>query len=458
LLTKGSAGVRLGAYEALRLLGRGGMASVYEATDGRSGRRVALKVMDASLARDSVASRRFLREADLIARVRHSHVIRVFDLGIQNDVPFIVMELLHGETLAQHLSTRGRMSVAPLVESFAAICSAVAAIHEAGIVHRDLKASNVMLTHHAGSRTHPMVLDFGISKVRRATGDASLLTHSRALLGTVRYLSPEQTLNPRAAGPLSDQYALGVMLYEAATGKSPFVAGSTYQLMHAIVNGSFLPPSAQVTDLPPALDELILTAMHRDVSRRFSSVAALQGALLACARAQPVRVSSRDCNEPRCDVLDVTEHDGSVRAILLEARAPLMSNARRATQRPSRRLLFSAALCAITLGAIVWGDLRYRGTRAAARHTAERVSAARIPLAAASSLRSVARPAAAVTDDEGPAAALPAANTPAVEAPPSQRRKPIKNKRTRAASTVKGSSKGVAPGKDEAIDPFALVE
>lgn len=453
---KRGAGARFGAYEALRLLGRGGMASVYEAADQRSGRRVALKVMDASLANDSFASRRFLREAELIARVRHSHVIRVFDVGIQDDVPFIVMELLHGQTLAQHLSSRGRMPVAALVETFSAICSAVAAIHRADIVHRDLKASNVMLVDHGGSGTHPMVLDFGISKPRRAAADESLLTHSRALLGTIRYLSPEQTLNPRAAGPLSDQYALGVMLYEAATGKSPFIAGSTYELMHAIVNGSFVPPSAHGTDVPPALDEVILTAMQRDVARRFSSVAVLQSALLACVREAGVGASSRDSTETPDDVPDVTEHDGSVRAIVLEPRAAAAKNARGKTPGPTRRALVQAAACAVTLGALVSGDLRHGGAPVATRDVSVRPSDVRAPTVPAASL-SVSPPAAARVDGGGPVTTSPSANNQVAEKRP-RRRARVAHKRVAAAPTSPAASKGTAPAKDDAIDPFAPVE
>ena len=261
------------------MLARGGMGRVYEAEHVRSGRLVALKLPDASTSSDPTALRRFRAEGRLLDSVRHPNIVRVFEVGFEGESPFIVMELLRGETLRAKVEKQGPLSRGEVVELFVPICDAVATLHDSGIVHRDLKLCNVMLTERDGALV-PMILDFGISKdLVAAGGTLGAQTQSGAFVGTPRYLSPEQTLNPKAASPLSDQYAVGIMLYECLTGRSPFAAEVPYALMHAILTAPVVPPSEVEPSIDPAFDTIVLRAMDRDQKARFPSLRALARAL-----------------------------------------------------------------------------------------------------------------------------------------------------------------------------------
>lgn len=272
-------GRRFGDYRVVRLLARGGMGRVYEAEHVPSGRLVALKLPDASTSSDATALQRFKAEGRLLDSVRHPNIVQVFEVGVEGDSPFIVMELLKGETLRAKVERQGSLSRRDVVELFIPICDAVATLHDTGIVHRDLKLCNIMLAERP-SGTVPMILDFGISKDLVAGGGTfGPQTQSGAFVGTPRYLSPEQTLNPKAASALSDQYAVGIMLYEALTGRSPFAAEVPYALMHAILTAPVIPPSEVEPRVAPDCDALVLRAMARDPKERFPSLRALARAL-----------------------------------------------------------------------------------------------------------------------------------------------------------------------------------
>jgi serine/threonine protein kinase len=280
------AGRRFGDYRVVRMLARGGMGRVFEAEHVPSRRAVALKVPDASASSDPIALRRFRAEGRLLDSVRHPNIVRVFEVGVQDDCPFIVMELLRGETLRAKVERQGPLSGDEVADLFIPICDAVATLHDAGIVHRDLKLCNVMLTDGPGG-TVPMILDFGISKdLVAGSGTLGAQTQSGAFVGTPRYLSPEQTLNPKAASPLSDQYAVGIMLYECLTGLSPFASEVPYALMHAILTAPVVPPSQVEPRVVPALDALVLRAIAREPQDRFPSLRALARALRETAHAR----------------------------------------------------------------------------------------------------------------------------------------------------------------------------
>src|SRR6188768_4562852 len=177
-------GRRFGDYRVVRLLARGGMGSVYEAEHVPSGRVLALKLPDASMSNDETALRRFRAEGRLVDTVRHPNIVRVFEVGVEEDCPFIVMELLRGETLRAKVARQGVLSQGDVLELFIPISGAVAALHDAGIVHRDLKLCNIMLTERSGTLV-PMILDFGISKDLVAAGSShTQLTQSGAFVGT----------------------------------------------------------------------------------------------------------------------------------------------------------------------------------------------------------------------------------------------------------------------------------
>jgi serine/threonine protein kinase len=270
-----------GKYTVVRELGRGAMGLVLEARHPDLGTSVALKVMQPSIAARATAAARFLREAKAASQIRHENVVAVFDVGTQDDLPFIVMEFLDGSDLAGLLAQRGEaLPLSEIVDIFLPVCSAVHSAHRLGIIHRDLKPANLMITQRCLGRVSPKVLDFGISKLASEDMD-STLTRSESLLGTVRYMAPELTKGAKFASAMSDQYALGVMLYECATGQRPFTGDSHYELMHAIVTAPVTPPSQIQPTLPAEFDALVLRAMDRLPAKRFPSIEALGSALLS---------------------------------------------------------------------------------------------------------------------------------------------------------------------------------
>jgi len=310
-------GRRLGDYRVVRLLARGGMGSVYEAEHLPSGRVIALKLPDASASSDTSALRRFRAEGRLLDSVRHPNIVRVYEVGIEEDCPFIAMELLRGETLRAKVERQGALPLGEVVELFIPICRAVAALHDTGIVHRDLKQCNVMLTERNGALA-PVILDFGISKdLVTAAGASGVYTQSGAFVGTPRYLSPEQTLNPKAASPLSDQYAVGIMLYECLTGCSPFEADVPYALMHAILTAPVVPPSQVEPRVDQRVDAVVLRAMERDPKGRFLSMRALARALreLVASGARPSEPPEpATASRPGARLAPVTEADTAARS------------------------------------------------------------------------------------------------------------------------------------------------
>lgn len=298
--------LRFGPYTAARLVGRGGMGVVYRALRDGTQAPVALKVMNGSLAEDPVASERFLREGRLVAQVRHEHVVQVLELGVDAGRPFIAMRYIEGETLAARIARQGPLPLEDIVEIFAPLLAAVAAIHDAGIIHRDLKLANVMLESTPSGGVHPVILDFGISKIEVDSDDSSL-THSHALMGTLRYLAPELMLSAKTASARSDQYALGVMLYECATSQRAFSGSSQYEVMHAVLHGSVRPPSEVACNLPPGFDELVLRAINRNPAERFGSVRALGNALLSYGNSATWARWAREFRQPAPS--EVTERE-----------------------------------------------------------------------------------------------------------------------------------------------------
>jgi len=278
-----------GRYAVVRRIGTGGMGAVYEATHVDLQKRVALKTLHPEFARDPTIRARFLQEGKAASRLRHPHVVDVSDFGVQGGNAYLVMEYLEGEGLDALLERDGAMAVERIAEVLLPICSAVSAAHREGIVHRDLKPENIFLARNALGQTLPKVLDFGISKIDDpASGFAR--TGSSALLGTPYYMSPEQAQGANHVDARSDQYALGVIAYECATGRKPFEADALFVLLKRVVEGAAQPPRALRPDLPIPFEGLILRAMSVDPADRFPSVEALAGELVAFAGA-PARTT-----------------------------------------------------------------------------------------------------------------------------------------------------------------------
>jgi serine/threonine-protein kinase len=270
------------------------MGVVFEARHRSLGRRVAIKVLHGGFSGkepDPSQAKRFLREGRAAAQVRHPHVVDVFDFGVENGVSFLVMELVEGESLADRIGRQGALPLAEVVELLLPVVSAVGELHAAGIVHRDLKPANILLARDSAGNVCPKVADFGVS---RLSDGSSGITNSGVCLGTYAYMPPEQMRTSKDPTEQIDQYALGVTLYESATGTLPFDAGTPFALMNAVMNESVAPPSARNRLLPKAFDEIVLRAMRRDPRERYACVEELGEALLPFA--EP-RVKARWAND-----------------------------------------------------------------------------------------------------------------------------------------------------------------
>jgi serine/threonine-protein kinase len=262
-------GTKVGRYEVIRLVGEGGMGTVYEALDARLNRRVALKVLSPALKSKRKAAKRFAIEAQAAARLVHPNVVRIYDFDMECANPYMAMEFLEGETLACEIA-RGPLAFDRMADIMLAVCAGVEAAHQAGIVHRDLKPSNIFLCSDWQGHKSARVLDFGISKVGGVSGSG--LTETGDIVGTSQYLSPEQAAGLRHVSEASDQYSLGVVMYECATQRTPQQGLPIHSLLRNVTQGSHLPPHELRPDLPVAIEALIERAMSVRPKDRFRSV------------------------------------------------------------------------------------------------------------------------------------------------------------------------------------------
>src|SRR5580700_1770793 len=248
-----------GRYAVTARIAQGGMATVYLALDTRLDRQVALKVMHAELARDEEFVRRFIGEAKSVARLSHQNVVAVFDQGSDGPFLYLAMEYVPGRTLKEMLRERARFTPAAALDIMAGVLDGLAAAHASGIVHRDVKPENVLLT--ADGRIK--VADFGLARAQSAAA------HTRAglLIGTVSYVPPEQVTGG-SMGPGGDVYSAGVMLFELLTGRLPFTGDTPLSVAYQHVNSGVPAPSALVPGIPAAVDQLVLAATSRDPARR----------------------------------------------------------------------------------------------------------------------------------------------------------------------------------------------
>lgn len=251
-----------GRYQITQRLARGGMATVYLATDTRLTRAVAVKVMHIGLGDDAEFARKFDREARSAARLSHPNVVSVFDQGHDDGRPYIVMEYVEGRTLRDILNHEAPLPPEQALEIIEPVIAALAAAHEAGLVHRDVKPENVLLT----ERGQVKVVDFGLAKA--VSAQTSTATQG-LLIGTVSYLPPELVLSGKA-GPRSDVYSAGVVLFEMLTGRKPHVGDTPIQVAYAHVHNDVPPPSQFRTagHIPPYLDALVAGATARNPDAR----------------------------------------------------------------------------------------------------------------------------------------------------------------------------------------------
>jgi serine/threonine-protein kinase len=238
------------------------------------------------------AQARFLREAQLTSRVRHPHTVDVTDLGTEGGQTFLVMEYLEGEDLARHIERGGPMSLGEVVDIALPVMAAVAAAHDEGIIHRDLKPQNIFLARTREGAIHPKVLDFGISK--SGTDLQGAITSTGAMMGSPSYFSPEQVQDTKAVTSASDQYALGLILYECVTGRVPYEGENLYTIFKGIVAGEYQPAQQSRPDLPEGFHQIIERAMSVEPGDRFPTVKEMGRALMAFASPK-TRLLWEDC-------------------------------------------------------------------------------------------------------------------------------------------------------------------
>ena len=281
-----SAGATLGNFEIVELLGRGGMGEVWRARDSRLKRDVAIKVLPASLARDPDRISRFEREARAASALNHPNIVSVYDIGRDNGTYWIVSELVRGETLRRAIEA-GPLPVLKAIEIAAQVAAGLAAAHAAGLVHRDLKPDNIMVT----CDGHVKILDFGLAKQRRPAPDSTAAdpTDEGTVLGTAGYMSPEQ-VRGEPADHRSDLFSFGGVMHEMLSGKRAFLGSSSIEVMNAILKDD---PPELPPPVPPALALIVRRCLEKEPDRRFQSAADLAFALQPSSPSLPRTVAPK---------------------------------------------------------------------------------------------------------------------------------------------------------------------
>jgi len=275
---------KLGKYQIRSELGRGAMGVVYEAFDPQIERTVAIKtILKSSIDKREAEEtfNRFRREARAAGRLSHPKIVSIYEYGEDEDVAYIVMELIHGKELKDYFDHEDRFSIRDSVRIVMQILDALDYSHSRGVVHRDIKPANILITDDGQIK----IADFGIAKI-----DTSRLTQNGVVLGTPTYMSPEQFMG-NAVDHRTDLYAAGVILYQFLTGQRPF-NGSVITIMHQAVNQEAIPPSQHNPDVNKELDEVVKKAMAKRPEERFQSATEFMSALKIAAKATPESKSS----------------------------------------------------------------------------------------------------------------------------------------------------------------------
>ena len=322
-----------GRYRVERRLGVGGMASVFLGHDAELDRPVAIKMLNEAASEDEDFRQRFVREARLAARLAHPNIVAIFDTGQDDGRPFIVMEYVDGETLADVLAREGRLSPERVVDLALQACGGLDHAHTAGLVHRDVKPGNLLVRADGGLK----IVDFGIARAAEATR----ITEVGTILGTAAYLAPEQAAGEEVT-PATDIYALGAVMYEALAGERPYAFDTLPELVRKQAEEPVRPLRELARDIPAALEAVVLRCLARRPEERPASAAELAGEL---ARATP---------EPPTEPLGVRSED---RTRVLGAAPPaatLPRGRRRATW--IAIALAAAVLAAVALALASGGD------------------------------------------------------------------------------------------------------
>ena len=304
-------GKQLGNYQIVGELGRGGMAVVYRAFQPSLNRYVAIKVLPPHLGLDREFVERFQREALASAKLRHPNIVVIHDVGHQQGIYFIVMELLEGRTLKQIIEQEGALSIERAHRIAEQVAAALDYAHQQGLVHRDVKPANIFI----GKNDHTTLTDFGIAK---AASEAQQLTRTGMLMGTPEYMSPEQA-EGEGIDYRTDLYALGVVLYQMLVGQVPFRGTTPHAILHAVIYEAPVPLRQVRPDLPPAIETVVLQAIAKRPERRYQSGAELVEALAKApaSRAQPLIVPPARSVSPTAARRPTAEPAGAQKGPLL---------------------------------------------------------------------------------------------------------------------------------------------
>ncbi|MEM9490338.1 MAG: serine/threonine-protein kinase, partial [Myxococcota bacterium] len=273
-------GTRIGDYTVVRTLGEGGMGFVYEVRHEVLHRRAAMKFLHPELARNPSTVARFVQEAKAVNLIGHDNIVDIYDYGERDDgVVYLVMEFLDGEPLSARLAREGRLPSPLLVHIFAQVLRALSAAHDRQIVHRDLKPDNIFLIRRHGDTHFAKLLDFGIARLLDDSPDTPL-TRKGMLIGTPHFMSPEQAAG-KPADQRSDIFSIGTLMYQAAVGTMPFDGEMLTAILGMILLDDPPPPrqAAPDGDIPAALEQVIVRAMHKEPERRYRDAGEMLAAL-----------------------------------------------------------------------------------------------------------------------------------------------------------------------------------
>ena len=260
-------GTTVGAYKIVEKLGRGGMATVFKAYHAALDRHVAIKVLHATFKDDETFLRRFSREAKVVARLEHTHIVPIYDFAEHEGYPYLVMRYIEGETLKERMG-QGTLPKSEIVRIATAVADALDYAHKKGVLHRDIKPSNILLTQGGGV----YIADFGLARIIQA-GESTM--SQDMIMGTPQYISPEQAKGSKEVDGRTDVYSFGIVLYELITGRVPFQSDTSYAIIHAQI---FDPPPlpSEINDkIGPALENTLLKALAKEPDDRFQSAGEL---------------------------------------------------------------------------------------------------------------------------------------------------------------------------------------